>query len=63
LKLGDSGTTTTGLRPGGKARFAGGIFEVTSQGGFLEPGTLVEIVSVHGRQVVVKAASNLRGDA
>jgi membrane-bound serine protease (ClpP class) len=55
LKAGDFGETRTGLRPSGKAVFDGIAYEASSRGEFIEPGTPVEIVRVHGRAVVVKA--------
>lgn len=55
LKPGDVGVAVTGLRPSGKARFAAGVFDVSSRGEFVEPDASVEIVQTHGRYVVVRA--------
>jgi membrane-bound serine protease (ClpP class) len=54
LAAGQRGEARTGLRPSGKAAFDGVVYEVASQGGFVDPGTPVEIVHVHGRTVIVR---------
>lgn len=58
LGLGAVGETRTGLRPTGKAVFEGVTFEVTSQGGFVDPGKYVEVVRIHGRNVLVRPLEN-----
>jgi membrane-bound serine protease (ClpP class) len=55
LNVGDVGETHTGLRPSGKAVFGGVTYEASSRGEFIEPGTPVEIVRIHGRSVIVSA--------
>jgi membrane-bound serine protease (ClpP class) len=52
--VGETGRTTTVLRPSGKARFGDLLIDVTSDGLFIEPGSLVEVVDVHGARVLVK---------
>jgi membrane-bound serine protease (ClpP class) len=53
--IGETGRTTTPLRPMGKARFGELLVDVTADGFFIEPDTLVEVVEVQGSRVVVRA--------
>lgn len=52
--IGESGRTTTVLRPSGKARFGEMLIDVTADGFFIEPDSLVEVVDVQGSKVIVK---------
>lgn len=52
--LGETGRTTTTLRPMGKARFGEMLVDVTADGFYIEPDTLVEVVEVQGPRVVVR---------
>jgi membrane-bound serine protease (ClpP class) len=52
--VGETGRTTTVLRPTGKARFGELLIDVTADGFFIEPDSLVEVVDVHGARVIVK---------
>jgi membrane-bound serine protease (ClpP class) len=52
--IGETGRTTSPLRPTGKARFGSGLIDVTAVGAFVEPDTLVEVVDVQGTRVIVK---------
>jgi membrane-bound serine protease (ClpP class) len=52
--VGETGRTTTMLRPAGKARFGELLIDVTADGFFIEPDSLVEVVDVHGSRVIVK---------
>ena len=52
--IGESGRTTTVLRPSGKARFGALLIDVTADGFFIEPDSLVEVIDVQGSKVVVK---------
>ena len=53
--VGETGRTTTVLRPSGKARFGELLIDVTADGFFIEPDSLVEVVEVHGEaRVIVK---------
>jgi len=52
--IGLEGTTTTRLAPAGKARIAGRLHEVTSDGALVEPGLPVRVVEVRGGRVLVK---------
>ena len=52
--IGETGRTTTPLRPTGKARFGSLLLDVTAGDRFVEPDTLIEVVDVQGPRVVVK---------
>ena len=52
--IGESGRTTSPLRPTGKARFGNLQIDVMATGSFVEPDTLVEVVDVQGSRVIVK---------
>jgi membrane-bound serine protease (ClpP class) len=52
--VGETGRTTTVLRPAGKARFGELLVDVTADGFFIEPDSLVEVVEVQGTKVIVK---------
>jgi membrane-bound ClpP family serine protease len=55
--LGQHGTTTTPLFPGGKARFGDDVIDVLSDGDVIERGKTVEVVEVRGNRVVVREVS------
>jgi membrane-bound serine protease (ClpP class) len=52
--IGETGRTTTVLRPTGKAKFGDRLLDVTADGFFIEPDSLVEVVDVQGPRVIVK---------
>jgi membrane-bound serine protease (ClpP class) len=52
--VGETGRTTTVLRPTGKARFGELLVDVTADGFYIEPDSLVEVVEVRGSRVIVK---------
>jgi membrane-bound serine protease (ClpP class) len=52
--IGETGRTTSSLRPTGKARFGNLLIDVTAAGMFVEPDNLVEVVDVQGPRVIVK---------
>ncbi len=52
--VGETGRTTTVLRPAGKARFGELLLDVTADGFFIEPNTLVEVMEVQGSKIIVK---------
>jgi len=55
--VGETGRTTTVLRPTGKARFGEMLVDVTADGFFIEPDSLIEVVDVQGSKVIVKRLS------
>lgn len=56
INVGDTGEVVSKLRPTGKARFGDAIVDVVAHGDFIDIGTKVEIIEIHGNRVVVKAA-------
>lgn len=52
--VGCEGVTTTRLAPLGKARFAGRLHDVASDGGLVEPGSRVRVVALRGGRVFVE---------
>jgi membrane-bound serine protease (ClpP class) len=52
--IGETGRTTSPLRPTGKARFGNLLIDVVSAGGYVEPDSLVEVLDVQGSRVIVK---------
>jgi membrane-bound ClpP family serine protease len=57
LNVGDWGTATTMLRPGGKARFGDNIFDVVADGAFIQPGVPVRVIEMQATRIVVEAAT------
>ncbi len=55
VNVGEPGEVVSRLRPTGKAKFGDAIVDVVAEGEFLEVGTAVEIIEIHGNRVVVKA--------
>jgi membrane-bound serine protease (ClpP class) len=55
VNIGDTGEVISTLRPTGKVRFGDAIVDVVAHGDFLDVGTKVEIIKIHGNRVVVKA--------
>lgn len=54
LSIGDTGVVIGTLRPAGKARFGTAVVDCVAGGEFLEKGTTVKIMEIHGNRVVVK---------
>jgi membrane-bound serine protease (ClpP class) len=52
--IGETGRTTTPLRPTGKARFGSLLLDVTAGDRFVDPDSLIEVVDVQGPRVIVK---------
>jgi len=52
--IGETGRTTSPLRPTGKARFGNLLIDVTADNFYIEPDSLVEVVDVQGTRVIVK---------
>ncbi|RKY23427.1 MAG: hypothetical protein DRP62_05905 [Planctomycetota bacterium] len=55
VNIGDIGTVVSTLRPTGKAKFGDAMIDVVANAEFLDKGTEVEIIEIHGNRVVVKA--------
>lgn len=54
VAVGDSGVAFTPLRPSGKAKIEGKTYDVVTEGGFLEKGTMVVISAISGNRLIVK---------
>jgi membrane-bound serine protease (ClpP class) len=52
--IGETGRTTTALKPTGKAKFGDLLIDVTADGFYIEPNSLVEVVEVQGPKVIVR---------
>jgi membrane-bound serine protease (ClpP class) len=55
VNIGDVGEVVSTLRPTGKAKFGDAMVDVVAEGEFLDKGTKIEIIEIHGNRVVVKA--------
>jgi membrane-bound ClpP family serine protease len=52
--LGAIGIAATPLRPAGKTQFGDSFVDVVAEGGYIMPGTRVQVIEVEGNRVVVK---------
>lgn len=52
--LGAIGVAATPLRPAGKVKFGEEYIDVVAEGGYVEPGTRVQVVEIEGNRIVVK---------
>jgi hypothetical protein len=52
--LGAIGVAATPLRPAGKTQFGDSFIDVVAEGGYVMPGTRVQVIEVEGNRVVVK---------
>lgn len=56
VKVGMTGVvSSTGLRPGGRIEIDDQLLDVTSTGGWVDAGTPVAVIEIHGNVVVVEA--------
>ena len=53
VKIGETGTAATFLRPAGKARFGPRAIDVVSDGDFIAKGARVKIMAIKGNRVIV----------
>ena len=60
VNVGDVGEVVSALRPTGKVKFGEAIVDVVAEAEFLDKGTEVEIIEIHGNRVVVKDRSEDR---
>jgi membrane-bound ClpP family serine protease len=58
LSVGELGVAVSTLRPSGKAEFKNELFEVRSQGGYIEARTKVRIIEINQQQVIVEPLNN-----
>ena len=52
--MGETGRTTTVLKPSGKARFGKLLVDVRADGYYIERDSLIEVIDVQGMKVIVK---------
>ncbi len=52
--LGAIGVAATPLRPAGKTQFGDQFVDVVAEGGYVQPGTRVQVIEIEGNRVVVK---------
>jgi membrane-bound ClpP family serine protease len=52
--LGAIGIAATPLRPAGKTQFGDAFIDVVAEGGYIMPGSRVQVIEVEGNRVVVK---------
>lgn len=52
---GREGTVLTLLRPAGTVKIDESVYDVVSEGRFIQPGTRVKVLSVNGNRIVVRA--------
>jgi membrane-bound ClpP family serine protease len=52
--LGAIGVAATPLRPAGKSQFGDEFIDVVAEGGYVMPGTRVQVIEIEGNRIVVK---------
>jgi len=58
VQVGEEGVAESTLRPAGKAKFGARLVDVVAEGDFLDAGTRIRVIEVHGNRVVVKPVDN-----
>ena len=58
VNVGDLGEVVSKLRPTGKVQFGDAVVDCVAEAEFLDKGTKVKIMEIHGNRVVVKAVEN-----
>lgn len=53
ISIGDTGFSLSILRPSGRAEIGGGVFDVMTNGEFLEAGTTIQVLAVNGQSIIV----------
>ncbi|MHC4757305.1 MAG: NfeD family protein, partial [Planctomycetota bacterium] len=59
IKVGDIGEVISTLRPSGKVQFKEAIVDCLAEADFLDKGTKVEIIEIHGNRVIVSLLKDL----
>ncbi len=54
------GIVLTFLRPAGTVEIDGMVYDVVSEGRFVEPGARIRVLSVNGNRIVVRAIEELK---
>ena len=52
--VGQQGEVLKTLRPAGKAAFGERVLDVVAEGGFIESGATIKIISVEGNRIIVR---------
>lgn len=52
--IGKTGAALSILRPSGKAKIDGEIYDVVSEGPFIQAGTEIEVINVEGNRIVIR---------
>jgi membrane-bound serine protease (ClpP class) len=58
VHVGDVGEVTFILRPSGKVRFGDAIVDCVAEADFLDKGSKVEIIEIHGNKVIVRSVKD-----
>jgi membrane-bound serine protease (ClpP class) len=53
VAIGESGRALSILRPSGRAEISGSVFDVMTNGEFLEAGTNIRVLAVNGQNIIV----------
>jgi membrane-bound serine protease (ClpP class) len=53
VSIGDAGVAMTFLRPSGKMKIGNNVFDVITEGEFLEKGTAIVVLDIQGNRVIV----------
>lgn len=53
VSVGNTGIVMTSLRPSGKVKINGEVFDVVTQGEFMNKGTLVKVMEIKGNRIIV----------
>lgn len=53
LEVGQTGEVISALRPAGKVQFGSSVVDVVADGAFIEKGSCVKVLEVHGNHVIV----------
>ncbi|MCP4105955.1 MAG: nodulation protein NfeD [Desulfobacteraceae bacterium] len=62
-EVGDTGVVLTFLRPSGKAKIGKEVFDVITEGEFLEKGTHIEIMKISGNRIIVRRCRDTDTDS
>ena len=58
--VGREGVVLTLLRPAGTVEIAGQVYDVVSEGRFIEPETTIRVLHVNGNRIVVRAIEEIK---
>jgi len=53
VSAGETGVALSILRPSGRGEISGGVFDVMTNGEFLESGTKIQVLAVNGQNIIV----------